>query len=74
MVVKVDFTGKTKSEYQCDRCGAKLQKGVANRYRVVVYRTTKYKGIMHWDLCTKCTRALKRGIEKRNTKEVETNE
>lgn len=51
MVVKVDFTGKTKSEYLCDRCKTELQQGKNKRYRIVVYDTAPYKSIKTADLC-----------------------
>lgn len=61
MLVELDYTKNRKTKYKCDRCDADLTPDT--RYAIYVQepkRTYKKK----WDLCIRCTRALKRGIEK----------
>ena len=62
MLVKTDYTGKSKSIYACDRCKKELHTEEDNRFRVDIRKNNKM--IKKWDLCIKCYSALYRGIEK----------
>ena len=61
MLVKRNYQDKTMSKYKCDRC----QKEISSVERFIIYveivrvRVKKKK----YDFCSKCYRALERGVE-----------
>lgn len=71
MLLKKDSNDKSKSEYCCDRCKAKLN----NDTRVGIYTATTYQKVKkRWDLCRKCYKSLVIGIRGKNKRQENKNE
>lgn len=66
MLISTDCTGKKGSVYECDRCKKILHTIQEKRYRITAYYAPRgyYNKDNTWDLCSRCYRALCRGIEK----------
>lgn len=68
MLTKIDYTGKTKSIYKCDRCGVELNTAVNDRYKVNINKfeanKTIYKRTRKYDLCKHCCALICKIIER----------
>ena len=62
MKVRIDYTDKSKSLYQCDRCGH--VGGNEDNYNICVQGSNDKGAKKKWDLCKKCYCMLVKGIEK----------
>ena len=61
MLVSKDYLGNRGSRFKCDRC--KIDLTIETRHAIYIqeYKLMPKKA---YDLCDRCYRALKRGIEK----------
>jgi hypothetical protein len=61
MLAGIDYTGKIKTKYTCDRC----ETGITTDTRTAIYvQEPKGRAKKMWDLCPSCSVALERGIKK----------
>lgn len=61
MLIEKDKSGQGRSVFMCDRCNKHVSRD--NRYGIYIQQY-KYMPKKAYDLCDKCYRAFKRGIEK----------
>lgn len=68
MLEAVDYTGKTKSKYICDRCGKHINTYSEKRYKICIDTpkdsSSVLKPIKRYDLCKKCAKLIVYIIEK----------
>lgn len=66
MLVKINYTGKGNTIYECDRCHKRIDTGKERRIRISaqISQHSKYKNLNGWDFCEKCYISLIRGIKK----------
>ena len=67
MLIETDRRGKTKSIFECDRCGRIINTETDHRFKLTVQNTPRGSNtnvIKSWDLCKRCYAALYKGIEK----------
>jgi coenzyme F420-reducing hydrogenase alpha subunit len=68
MLIKRDYTGKTKSVYECDKCKRKINTTTEKRYRIKLNtyknRTSVEAGIRTYDLCRRCASIINNYIMK----------
>lgn len=63
MLIEKDGTGRGRTVFKCDRCNKYLTRD--NRYGLYIQQY-KFSPKKAYDLCDKCFKALKRGIELKN--------
>ena len=61
MIEGIDYTGKTRTRFVCDRCGKKL---TVETRRGIYIQEHNFSSRKKWDLCIPCYKSLCRGIEK----------
>lgn len=68
MLKAIDYTGKKKSVYICDRCGKRINTSSERRYKVSIRtpkgKTSVMKTLNGYDLCRCCTGNIINMIEK----------
>lgn len=69
MLIKIDNTGKTRSIYECDKCGKRINTSTERRYKI---RLNTYKGrssaeivIRSYDMCKRCASIINNYIMKK---------
>lgn len=75
MLIKLDRTGKTRSIYECDKCGKRINTSTERRYKI---RLNTYKGrsseeivIRSYDMCKRCASIINNYIIKKGDKKKE---
>lgn len=75
MLIKQDYTGRTRSIYECDRCGKRINTNTEKRYKI---RINTYKGrtstevvIRGYDMCRKCASIINNYIMKKGDNKKE---
>lgn len=75
MLIKMDRSGKTRSLYECDKCGKRINTSTEKRYKC---RLNTYKGrgsteiaIRGYDLCKKCASIINNYILRKENKKEE---
>lgn len=75
MLIKTDYTGRTRSLYECDKCGKRINTSTEKRYKI---RINTYKGrssteiqIRGYDLCRRCSSIINNYIMRKENKKEE---
>lgn len=67
MLQEIDYTGKKRSKYICDKCGKPINTSTQKRYKVnidVFVNKNSKKILKRYDLCRHCASVLVHTVEK----------
>ena len=69
MLEEIDYTGKKRSKYICDRCGRRINTSSEKRYKLGIDtpkgNTSVMKSVKRYDLCKHCISAIVNYVEKK---------